>query len=53
MTTCQNCGSEFEPHHHNQTKYCSYQCMLTARDTRKRERRQAEREAAKAATAQQ
>jgi len=48
---CQNCGSEFEPHTYNQ-KYCSYQCMLTARDTRKRERRQAERaerEAAKAA----
>jgi hypothetical protein len=53
---CQNCGGEFEPHHHNQTKYCSYQCMLTARDTRLRERRQAERaerEAAKAATAAQ
>lgn len=53
MTTCQNCGSEFEPHHRNQTKYCSYQCMLAKRDQRKRERRAAEREAAKAATAQQ
>ena len=50
MTTCQNCGSEFEPHTYNQ-KYCSYQCMLTARDTRKRERRQAERAERQAAEA--
>jgi DNA-directed RNA polymerase subunit RPC12/RpoP len=56
MLKCQNCGTDFEPRHHNQTKYCSYQCMLTARDTREREKRQAlraEREAAEAAAAQQ
>lgn len=50
MMNCANCDSQFEPHTYNQ-KYCSYQCMLTARDTRLRLRRQAERaerEAAKA-----
>lgn len=51
MTTCQNCGAEFEPRHHNQTKYCSYQCMLAARDARQREQRQAARAAREAAKA--
>jgi hypothetical protein len=45
---CANCGVAFEPHHHNQRKYCSYQCMERARLNMVNARRREARAAAKA-----